>query len=612
MRRSRESECGRLKPGLQRADRAIHLAGLLSCCVYAVISWLSWRFVPTTVPAERPLLLVLGLFALQFVIYAHICLRTLGWPRDRVEEGNASLQRPLKAIVLWAVVFRLVMLVSIPIQEVDLYRYLWDGAVAAQGISAFQHSPAEVIAVVDDASTSVENSWSTDLERLAELARSQPGLLDALRRVHYAHLPTVYPTTSQVVFASAFLTTPSDASLYLRTLILKSWLAGFDLATLLLILLCLRLAARPDSWCVLYAWCPLVLKEFANSGHLDAIAVMLTTLAIWLLGRAASQCGSKRSDRRRDVWLACVALAFAVGAKLYPIVLMPLFTGVLFRRWGWRTAAVGVTFVMVGSFALLSPMLPSSSRTPSVAVAREDDGFVDLNAPPQLVEEASPREIANDPSRGIKTFLKQWEMNDLLFMFVIENLRPASELGPKPWFVFIPDSIRSAITNGVADRFHVQASEAAFLTTRYLTAMLFAVIAVALAWRATNQVGLCYEGMQPWVGAAFLTIAWFWLLCPTQNPWYWTWALPMLPFVVNRSWFAISGLVFLYYTRFWFDAHYGDLPVWPTRYQGTAFFDFVMPWIEFGPILLLIAATAWRRRMRTKSSGECVVTDPLT
>ena len=88
--------------------------------------------------------------------------------------------------------------------------------------------------------------------------------------------------------------TPAQASIDQRILILKIWLLGFDLATGGLVLLLLRQTGRPLGMFVLYAWCPLVLKEFANSGHLDVIAVFLTTLAMWLAVRSAA-CGRGRA-----------------------------------------------------------------------------------------------------------------------------------------------------------------------------------------------------------------------------------------------------------------------------------------------------------------------------
>ena len=90
----------------------------------------------------------------------------------------------------------------------------------------------------------------------------------------------------------------------------------------------------------------------------------------------------------------------------------------------------------------------------------------------------------------------------------------------------------------------------------------------------------------------FLTIAWFWLLAPTQNPWYWTWALPWLMFCRNRIWYFVGVAAMAYYLRFYFEYHglveNGETGLMGTPYAGTAFFDFIFPVLEFAPILLAL------------------------
>ena len=97
-----------------------------------------------------------------------------------------------------------------------------------------------------------------------------------------------------------------------------------------------------------------------------------------------------------------------------------------------------------------------------------------------------------------------------------------------------------------------------------------------------------------------LTRTSFWLLLPTLNPWYWTWAVPLLPFARNRAWLALGGLVFLYYLRFWLTYHYADAPVLGTRYSGPWFFDYVVTWLEFGPWFVWLG-WGWLGRERRPS-----------
>jgi hypothetical protein len=123
-----------------------------------------------------------------------------------------------------------------------------------------------------------------------------------------------------------------------------------------------------------------------------------------------------------------------------------------------------------------------------------------------------------------------------------------------------------------------------------ITSLFYLVIAGVLAWRGARA-----ETAADWLNAAFLTIAWFWLLLPTQNPWYWTWALPFLPFARGRAWLAMSGLAFIYYFRFWLMRYFPLASVAGTGYTGPMFFDYIVVWFEFGPWFVCLALTTLRR-----------------
>lgn len=538
------------------------LAGL-SICVYGIIAVLSWQFDFDSVTTDRPIIAVLCLFAVAFAFY----LGTI-----RIAWRTRHSARMLKLVIGSAIVFRMVMLFSLPIQEVDIYRYLWDGAVSTAGVSPFRYSPQRVssadLALIED----------EDLSRLAKMRDDDPALAEILGRVHFPELPTIYPPTSQAVFAAANLTTPSSSSVLTRVFIMKAWFIGFDIATLFVVIGLLRRCAKPVGLCVIYAWCPLLMKEVANSGHLDAIAVFLTTLGLYLVVRSLGfQPGS--SDNRRtqaktlgNAVLAGIVLALAVGAKLYPIILAPLVFFSLAKKLGWR-----LTFAPAMAFALTTAVLLSAM----VPGERSD----------------SDQEQVHDPSLGVVTFLRRWEMNDFLFLIIIENIKPTAGRGPHEtaWFTVMPESVRETLVNSVAARFDIAPGEAPFMIARVMTAFIFLVVAITLAWRtATKDAASFCE-------AAFLTIAWFWLLCPTLNPWYWTWALPLLPFARGRAWLAVSGLVLIYYLRFWLDYHFPMTAVLGTPYTGAAFYDFIVTWIEFAPWFVALIVE-FRLRSNIKST----------
>jgi hypothetical protein len=429
-----------------------------------------------------------------------------------------------------------------------------------------------------------------------------------LKKVHFGELPTIYPPVSQAVFAVCAWLTPPTASLFVRMTLMKAWFVGFDLATLFLIVRLLRFTASPIGLSVIYAWCPLVIKEIANSGHLDALAFFLTALALYI---AVSILFGSSSDRPPRIWSSAGAsalLALACGAKLYPAILLPLFLFGFQRKQGWKCAAIACLAFAAMLAPLAWPMLPKTSAALDDAAVQFDPAQVAPqtdDSPPVPPQEVSmtPR----DPSESLRAFLREWEMNDFLFLIIIENLRPTTDLPPSEvaWFSIVPQNWRLILIDKSESLIGIEAARAPFFLTRAATSAAFILLAAWLAWRASRA-----KEAAEWLNAAFLTIAWFWLLLPTLNPWYWTWALPLLPFCRNRTWFLVSGLVFLYYFRFWLVHHFADAQLLGTAYSGPMFFDYVVTWLEFCPwFAMLMAGHLWRFRVASvaESSDDTIV-----
>ena len=145
--------------------------------------------------------------------------------------------------------------------------------------------------------------------------------------INYPELPTIYAPVTQVVFLLGYWLKPGSVAA------LQSILIAVDLATIALLL---RLA--PAGNVMLYAWCPLVVKEIAFTAHPDGIGVCLLLLAI-VLAR----------DHR---WSAAVCLGMAVGAKIFALVLVPLvLIGASFGHWVLfvvTLAALYTPFVLQG------------------------------------------------------------------------------------------------------------------------------------------------------------------------------------------------------------------------------------------------------------------------
>ena len=506
------------------------ILGAISTGLYCWLQELSFIFELGQAYDKRPIPKVLILFTCNFAMYLLAI-----WLVRRTAQTRALLGM----LFAFAVAFRVILCLSTPIQEVDIYRYIWDGAVVNEGISPFRFTPqkvqvelaykliqeGEILNQKDSKYRFAEKEVmqkvyklrsamdSAEMQKLHDRCRQDQPLFEILTRIHYLELPSVYPTTSQIAFAFADRITPTGVPLTTRVRIMKAVLIGFDLGTAVLVMLMLLQVGMAPGLFITYAWCPLLIKEISNSGHLDAVAVFFTALSIFLLFRAINEIKPINQDRwfNGNLLASATTLAFAVGAKLFPIVLVPLFACVTVSRLGWKSLLFPTVICGTLTLALLWPMLPKDSNEKTVA---------------NQVSET-------DPSEGMKKFLTHWEMNDLLFMIMIENLKSTKQnpTNDKIWFSFLSRDVRQSVTLEAANIF-TEAEEARlpFLTTRLVTSLIFLILAFYFARNAILNPDLRNIG-----NMVFLTVAWFWLLSPTQNPWYWTCLLYTSPSPRDRT-----------------------------------------------------------------------------
>ena len=194
----------------------------------------------------------------------------------------------MRRLVLWAVVFRICGLAGGPFYEDDFYRYLWDAYRFATTGTPYGAAPEEFFV---DASVPVLFQ----------------GVLDG---INYPELPTIYGPTTQLVFLLGYWVQPASVAA------LQAILIAVDLVTVALLL---RLTTPANV--LLYAWCPLVVKEIAFTAHPDGAGVCLLLASIVLA----------RDRRWRS---AAVCLGLAAGAKTFGLLLAPLvLAGARVRYW---------------------------------------------------------------------------------------------------------------------------------------------------------------------------------------------------------------------------------------------------------------------------------------
>jgi alpha-1,6-mannosyltransferase len=271
----------------------------------------NWRFV-ALLGCGLVLLALTGLglvFARQYSVDAFVAV---GMAQGAAYlAGLAVLRRcpSSRRIVVFvlgvAAVMRVPVLLAPPYLSTDIYRYIWDGRVAADGINPYRYVPAD--------------------PHLAALR--DPTIYPNINRRDYAH--TIYPPAAEAIF---FAVTRLSASVTA----MKAAMVGFEAIAVALLLRLLVVSGQQPTRIAIYAWHPLPLWEFAGNGHIDAAIVALVALTLW-------------SARRQGRWLPGVALAGATLVKFYPAVIFPA----LWWRRDWRLPAVFAAVVVLAYLPLI-------------------------------------------------------------------------------------------------------------------------------------------------------------------------------------------------------------------------------------------------------------------
>lgn len=214
----------------------------------------------------------------------------------------------LLALLGFALLFRLFGMFTFPILEDDFYRYLWDARITFENGSPYGISPATY--------------FDADLSERFELI---------LGSINYPEVPTVYGPVCQWVFALAYLIAPGEV-----------WPLQciFNLADAMLILVLLKLA-KPTH-VLLYAWSPLIIKEFAITAHPDVLGALCLMIAVL------------NYHRSRYLWVG-VFVALATGVKVFAIMLLPFLLGFQWR--GWLGFLITATLIAL-PFGLLDAWVP--------------------------------------------------------------------------------------------------------------------------------------------------------------------------------------------------------------------------------------------------------------
>jgi alpha-1,6-mannosyltransferase len=229
-----------------------------------------------------------------------------------------------------------------PMLEDDHFRYLLDGAMVAHGLSPYAHAPEQALAGASELPAAVLAAGGV-----------------AVASINFPDLRSIYPGGAQTLFALAHLAAPWSVD-GLRAIIFVA-----EALTAALLVVMLRQGGAPGVLAAL-VWCnPLLAFSLTGQAHIDAVLAPPILGALWLVRKGAAAS-------------AGVLLAFAVGVKLWPALLAPLFMRVL---WPSRPACLrfGVALVVV-TVVLCAPLM-LASFAPRAGLTAYATAWSNSNAP---------------------------------------------------------------------------------------------------------------------------------------------------------------------------------------------------------------------------------------
>jgi alpha-1,6-mannosyltransferase len=206
-------------------------------------------------------------------------------------------------LIFGAIVFRATLWPMEPTLSDDLQRYRWEGKVQANGWNPYAIAPND--------------------PRLAHFRDKYYEIMPG------REIPAIYPPVTELVFRATWKFFPGPTAF-------KTPFAAADVLVMLVLAWMFRNEKDRGFRLAVYAWNPLVIVEFAGSGHNDVLALLGIVCGLALI-------------KKRPV-LANVPIALGTMAKVFPAVLLPVWirrAGWPEKRAGWWAAVLAVASMLV-------------------------------------------------------------------------------------------------------------------------------------------------------------------------------------------------------------------------------------------------------------------------
>ena len=258
----------------------INLMGIFSAFLYLVIGW-------TNDNQQLSIQLFLCLMLLLFIMSIRLSHQA------KQQAWEMTGKQTFAPLFLWAIVFRVIGLCFSPIYEDDHFRFLWDGFIFSEVGSPYGIAPSEFFGRELSHEPEVELLWQS-----------------ILGQINYPDIPTIYGPITELCFLICYWILPGDV------FALQALMVLFDVGILLLLM---RLT--PLYGWILYAWSPLIIKEFAFTAHPDVIAVFFMLGSFYCLKNHATK-------------LSLTLISIACCTKVFALLMVPfILIHCSWRQW---------------------------------------------------------------------------------------------------------------------------------------------------------------------------------------------------------------------------------------------------------------------------------------
>ncbi|KGK29932.1 glycosyltransferase 87 family protein [Cellulophaga sp. E6(2014)] len=223
----------------------------------------------------------------------------------------------LKFILVTGIIFRIILLVTIPNLSQDFYRFIWDGELVSNFINPYLNIPNDLIL---DPNLVIDNAK----ELLTGMGELSP-------KFH-----SNYPPLNQLIFAVAALL--GGKSILGAVIVMRISIILADIGIVYFGRKLLRKLNKSPHLIFWYFLNPLVIMELTGNLHFEGVMLFFFVWSLYLLSM--------------NNWkLAAVVYACSISIKLVPLLFLPLFlTHFKFKK--------SVAFYSIVGLSILALLLP--------------------------------------------------------------------------------------------------------------------------------------------------------------------------------------------------------------------------------------------------------------